>query len=293
MRSIDIFTFYQLGQQLRDIANLPEPSTLNSVFIPIFTCQNLIGNLLSGQIIDLGVARGPAEEVANAINNIESRHFKDANGEFAFPKDADNKFLEHWMLNILKKSIEKFEHVLATESKTKATYYATKIGIFDTEDLVERASNAFFESIRLHIPLQALAEYVSAGRALAFDLPTASAFHVGRAVEIVLKEYRDFFVPTNSGRTMGAMINALRVYAKIGHTKSPDERIIRQLDQVRDMDRNRIMHPVDTLDSASSLVYFMNGISAISAMVTDLIRLKASQSLVPLQSVPNSQASTI
>lgn len=269
MKSIDLADFYRLGTALTSFKRLPDLACETTDFaMASWNAGAMIQKLLAGDEFDVGVAKASGKDLTDYLELLDKKYCQDAEGKRKWPKD-DQKLLP-WEVSTIKERLEKFETVLSAHTKQAATYYAAKIGIFETGDLVERAEQVFAPDVRKKVPQAALEEYRSAGRALAFDMPTASAFHVARAIEIVLRIYRDHFVKTPGGRTMGGMLHTLKAHAKAGVAPIPTARTLRQLDQIRDLDRNRIMHPDDTFSSDLAGIMFFNGISAITAMVSEI-----------------------
>jgi hypothetical protein len=124
------------------------------------------------------------------------------------------------------------------------------------------------DSIRLKIGQNVIDELRQSGRCLAFDVPTASGFHILRATEIVLHEYyMNVCKPKDPKRleNWGAYIAELK--------KSGDPNVketIAILQQIKDNDRNLIMHPERILSSDDAFTLFEIAKGAIMAMSVKL-----------------------
>ncbi len=272
MKSIDLYKLYELAKQLGGINSLEQEIAVGELYIPVTTVISAMDNFLADQSMDWSVSKPDAEKLRNEAVVLYEAYYKNGEtGEFEWPKNADS-MVPTWMSANLRDALSRFEHVLQAETRRAPTYLAAKIGIYETEDLVERGDQSFPNECQPKINKDAIAEYQSAGRALAFNLPTAAGFHVARAVEIVMKDYHKHFVSTGKKpKNMGEIISNLeKQLEKKGARKKPDAKTIRCLDQIRDLDRNRLMHPEDTLSPDDSLVFFNNGISAIVSMVREL-----------------------
>lgn len=291
MRSIDVFAFYTLGSEIRMLKETLGKNTIPffELFLPLYGVETQVKALVSGNTIALDVAKIPAENLLQEIAKIEANHFVDENGKFIIPEDK--KEFSSWEVSGLKGPLDRLEHVLAAELQTVATYYATKIGIYDTADLVERSHLVFPGGLLPFVSSKSVDEYKSAGRALAFDLATAAGFHVGRAVEAQLREYRSLFIQAAPGKTMGAMLRSLERYASTKSTPAPDEKTLRQLELFIKLDRNRIMHPEDTLSPQQAMICFGTGVNAISAMASEVKAIKGAvgQGNLPFQGKGTSQ----
>jgi hypothetical protein len=155
----------------------------------------------------------------------------------------------------------------------------------NTNILIEDATRIFSNETRKMLSGAATRDIAEAGRCLAFELPTAAAFHLTRAAESVIREYYGLIVgtlPKVKQRNWGAYIKKLREHGA-------DQRILAALDQIKDLHRNPILHPELQLelDEAISLVGIIE--SAISSMVAEIAKLKQAKglSLIPPPPAPS------
>src|SRR5580704_15255734 len=74
-------------------------------------------------------------------------------------------------------------------SPESPVFTVTPKGIYDTRLLMTRPEEKFPERVRSILPPQVLADLKQAASCLAFDIPTACAFHVCRATEALLLKY--------------------------------------------------------------------------------------------------------
>lgn len=264
MRAINIYTFYELGLAINRITNLPSDGcSARDLFMPMMLAFWQLDKLKGA--IDLSTAHQPHKEVVDNLRRLQRRYFIDEKGEHKAPGEES---VQGWEISSLKNDIEKFEHVLSAETSLMATYYANKIGIFDTADLVGAADKIIPESVRALLPPTVVSEIQQAGRALAFELPTASAFHTCRAVELVLRSYAPTYSVNDVTRAMGLIINDLET--KTCEVTEPTfTATLRQLKMFKDFDRNPTMHPQNTLDSNQAMILLFNGVSALNAMITE------------------------
>ena len=104
---------------------------------------------------------------------------------------------------------------------------------------------------------------MESGRCLAFDLATATAFHVWRAVERELRIYYGKWTSKTAGRKAWATI-----LQELKKTKANDK-VIAVLDQLRDLHRNPTIHPATLLSIDDALSLFGIASSAITYMIND------------------------
>jgi hypothetical protein len=175
----------------------------------------------------------------------------------------------------ISEAIREFRAVLAAELGTTDAYFISKKGIYSTNDLIERADNALSTALRTFVPSQALLDFREAGKCLAFDLFTATGFHILRATDSTLRAYYARFVgkaPKPKVRNWGTYTSVLRKCASAPNAQppKPDLKTISLIDQIREMHRNPIIHPEDNLDEDKALVLFDVCKSAIVAMASEL-----------------------
>jgi hypothetical protein len=110
-----------------------------------------------------------------------------------------------------------------------------------------------------------------AGKCFAFELPTAAVFHLLRAAEEIIRDYYSIIVgsvPKIKLRNWGVYIKALR-------ENGADEKIVRVLEQIKDIHRNPIMHPDNKLEMEESLSLLGIIESAMNAMLADIDKRKS------------------
>jgi hypothetical protein len=161
-------------------------------------------------------------------------------------------------------SLREFQIVLQTELGRMDTYFISQKGIYSTSDLIERADNVLPVEIIKVLSESIRSDIKQAGRCLAFDLATATGFHIMRALEGVL---RDFYCPAflnkkPKGRNWNSYIQCLK-------GTNADPKILAILDQIRSLHRNPTIHPQEVLTINEAMTLFGIAQSAIVAMVED------------------------
>jgi hypothetical protein len=82
-------------------------------------------------------------------------------------------------------------------------------------------------------------------------------------------------------KTWGEYVGDLQKLADDGASLAvvPEKKTIRTLDQIRDLDRNPLMHPRDVLSPSDAMVLFNLATSAIMAMAGELVKSEGQGSL--------------
>ena len=145
-----------------------------------------------------------------------------------------------------------FETVFESDSPSMAVFWAQQKGIYRTEDLIDHAEMHLPDSVSNYLSSQAKLDLRAAGRCLAFNLPTATAFHMWRALEVTFGEYYvsltgKSFENAKIARNWGAYIKAL-------NEAGADAKITGNLDHIRAEYRN----PDDLLFRVPALLHALS-----------------------------------
>lgn len=182
-----------------------------------------------------------------------------------------NAQLASWHISSLTQAVKDFETVMANELPGLAIYYVLQKGIYSTDDLLSHAHHHLPEDVRKQLPGKASQDICEAGKCLAFELATASAFHMWRGLETVMDFYHlrltgHSFEAASVTRNWGHYIKALK-------DAKAETRITVFLDHIREEYRNPISHPSDTLNIDESFSLFSAGLSAITQAMKAALKL--------------------
>ena len=153
---------------------------------------------------------------------------------------------------------------LVAEAAGKVAFIASDKR-YTVEKLLEDIASLMSEGVFDELPELARHDFMEGGRALAFELPTAAAFHFLRGTEAVL---RDFYCQVvkrerlKEPRMWGPMVAHMR-----GRKKPPPELLLNNLDSLRHNFRNPTQHPdkVYEVDETQDLLAL--AIDSINRMV--------------------------
>ena len=218
----------------------------------------------------LRVAKPTGEELRNLIDGLSSSFASQTYGQVDFmkPVDSQNFQLQSDVFTIVRKALE-FQTVLNAELQSLAAYVVTATGIYAVPDLVDNAENVIPAGLRNKLSTVALEEINQSGRCLAFGIGTASGFHILRATEAVMHQY--YVRACNQGTECKPLDNWGAYIAQFRQATDPDtKRIGEMLQQVKDHDRNLIMHPEISLNEEEAHTLFEVAKGAIMAMAEKL-----------------------
>ena len=174
------------------------------------------------------------------------------------PKDGINA--EH--AEELRRIIEFVEHTLRAESATLRAYVLTEEKM-DVARLVDRPDSFFGNKAYAKLPLVAQYDIVEAGKCIAFERPTAAAFHLLRATEDTLRKYFSVFFKKKKieNLTWGQLIMELR---KKKRKPKPEKTLLDHLDNIRNNFRNPTDHP--------DMIYGIDEAQDLFALVVDVLK---------------------
>jgi hypothetical protein len=180
--------------------------------------------------------------------------------------------LQPYQISLLSQKAKDFETVLANELPGLATYSVSPKGIYSTDDLITNAELQIPEKYRHVLSEKAKADIQQAGKCLAFELPTASAFHMWRAVESIMDSYHEALTTKNFAdagvtRNWGAYIKALEA-------AKAERKITVFLDHIREGYRNPISHPNEMLELDEAFALFGPATSVIGQLLKEILEIE-------------------
>ena len=184
--------------------------------------------------------------------------------------------VSHMDLKLLSEKIHDLKTVLTHHVPTLPIFLASSKGLFHPEDLNDRAHHHLPEEIRNRLSEQCLLDIKDSGRCLAFDLGTASVFHMMRAIEDVIKAYYAHL----TGKTIEQVNKEAEennkkkkidqtwgAYIKVLDDAGAAPFIVAQLRGIKNACRNPVCHPEANLEMHEALRIFGAGIAIIDEMV--------------------------
>ena len=134
---------------------------------------------------------------------------------------------------------DEFEKCFERESRSISVFTVTPKGTRDTSILIECPERDFTDKQLAILPAQFIVDLKYSARCLAFDLPTACAFHVCRATESLIIAYYELL----AGNQWSFAKRDWKIYIEQLSVKHAPNKITSRLDEIRKMDRNSYIHP--------------------------------------------------
>jgi hypothetical protein len=247
MKSISIWDYIQVGTCLRF---LQDAKVGQSIHAKSFVLQN-INNFLS-EIAELGLY----------VTQRASYTLEEMKEEFeGKPKDSKLTGEEAQKLS---KIMREIRLTFSAEAKGIFAYYVTDKR-FDTKKLLEKIDLLFNPGIYNTCPETARNDFKEAGLCIAFELPTAAAFHILRGTEDVLRIFHKKYIrPAKKGLSWGQILHELKNKNK---GKLPDVILLNNLDNIRNSFRNPTQHPEKVYDINEFQDLFSLCIDVVNRMV--------------------------
>lgn len=261
MQRVDGAYLYELGESLRAIKNIKAEDTSRiEVMIGLYGARDKLTAYLYSSVFQSAFRplMNPATTFLTLLRGLAPDFSDDVDYEEVIPG---------WRIATLQREFEKFEAVLLATLQTVDLYYVSPKGAFDTQALTDGGALLFPTNLEEKAP-EALVDVGAAARCIAFELPTAAAFHLLRATESVLRRYFDEKVGAEhrpTSRNMADFINGMRT-RNVG-----DPRVIHALQALKDLHRNPLMHPDESLASAEEAINLYAAVrAAVGYMLNDM-----------------------
>ena len=268
MRRIDVHNLVLLGQALQEASKVDEKSTLIDAWISTYELGAALRTLLSGAHVEMGIARRYAQDLLGSVDEFY-REFDEWQNS---PPPVQTKLVDWSKQHNFKKQLEEFKTVLAAELRDSAVYHVSRVGIYSTNSLIANACEKFDPKVRQILSPDTQEQFHQSAQCLAYQLHTACAFHMMRAIETALLDLmrvvaRKNFASLNAN--WGAYITELEKIRSSKSRKKASKETIDLLRQIKDNHRNPVMHTEATLDAQEAMDVFDLGAVVISHLVAE------------------------
>jgi hypothetical protein len=291
MQRVNEFSFYELASKIHPLTEV-EDIDLRNVWFEWWHARAALDAIFTQRPLNVCTTAGA--KLWREITNYIPEKWEDAIS-LALPPTANatpdsSKELADWQTSGIREAAKEFETILAAECQVLDTYYISKKGVYSTADLVDHAHYHIPPTTRQEIPEQTKNDFDQAGKCIAFDLPTAGAFHLLRGTEAVLREYYDLGVP--GPKKAPPKMRNWGVYIKLLSEHKAEPKVTSLLTHIKDAYRNPVLHPEENYTDERAQVLFGVCISAIVMMMEQILVLRATIVSVPAP-VPVASAASI
>jgi hypothetical protein len=274
VKRINAQYFYQLAAAILPLKQL-KPTPLIESFSELWTAEQFLLGYLTNDLTRPTASANSGWELLRAIQALTNN----------LMREEPISYLE--ATNISGVMLQKFENNLEAEYNSKDVFVVSRKGIFSTTDLIEGAELLFSKDVQARIQ-SAVPDIQQAGKCIAFEVPTAAAFHIFRAVEAVSKLYVEKM--RGRGPTDKEKRGGIGSFVAILDANGADPRVTSSLAQLAKLHRNPTMHPDMTISNDEVLATLGMAQSVIQSMVADMEKKDASPLPNIVEVLPNVRA---
>jgi hypothetical protein len=266
MKHLSVYDFYVLGRVLEALSQWPQDAEKANLASQAHRAHEQLTQAVDADSVLLPASRDAARLIIQSLEMVFGENIGKWNYEsYAFPDTGDNSEKIGVYAGLVGANIHRFETIFTADLPRMTVFAAESKGIYQTDKLIDSAEEHFLAAIRTRLPKQAKTDLHFAGKCLAFDTPTACAFHMWRALEIIFGAYYvsitgKTFKEARVRRNWGDYIKALV-------TAGADQKITGNLDHIREHYRNPIMHPNEDVTDDEAFNLFGIGTSAITQVM--------------------------
>lgn len=256
LKETNISVFYQLGAAIKDLADLHAGMDTAEQVLKLVGPAEWLQYFLSetdatdaeSEPVPMPDSRMSAKLLLDTINILSAS----VRTEVQRPLSLERLRLI-WMLR------DRFEKDFERERQNIQVFTILPKGIYDTRALIENAEKKFSRKVLRVLPFpQAIYDLQQAGRCLAFEIPTACAFHTCRATEAIMLRYYELL----AGKQWPFAKRDWKIYVEQLVKAGAPQKIARRLEEIREFDRNPYIHPEQnvTLEEAPALFELCGGV---------------------------------
>lgn len=248
--------FYDLGAALSQLSGLKSEMALMGAWAPLWETKNKLEAMFREPWLAPAIksAWNPGQRLLQAVTAVTDR---------SDLLDGKLTFLEVHSIDTAR---NEFVAVIRAELATADVYFVTRKGAYDVSSLIANAESLCSTDLGIKVPT-AIQELREGGRCLAFELSTAAGFHMLRATELVLRMYWDATsngMPHPDQKNLGAYLKVMEK-SNVGSPK-----VVATLKQIKDLHRNPLMHPEESLTVTEAIGLVGICVSAMNAMLKEI-----------------------
>lgn len=171
----------------------------------------------------------------------------------------DTRLMDFPTLWAVHQALQDFETAFSAEMEVGAVFLVTPKRGYNIRDLVDQGEITFPLELTTKVP-EAVKDLRAAARCIAFELPTAAAFHLHRVNESVLLKYWNAVTkgaPLPENRNIGQYLTGLK------KRKKGSPKVKAALRDLKDLHRNPVLHPEDTLETIDEAIALLNHVHTV------------------------------
>lgn len=265
MLRIDGAYLYEFGAKMRSILTLQEQDTKKiRINHAIYPAHDALQGFLETSVFTphIRTVRGYAEKLLETLSSL----LIDVTDVSSFDEP-----ISQWEISTLKDQFRSFEATLLAELQTSPLYLVFSKGGFDVVCLTDTGLKLFPSTLPQKVP-EAVEDAIASTKCLAFELFTATGFHLHRTNEAVLRRYFDEVAGSSNRPKTRNIGDYLKKMKDLG---VGDSKVLDVLQSIKDLHRNPLMHPEDRIADADEAISLYAAIRAAVGYMLDRIPIPA------------------
>ncbi len=264
MQRVNEFVFYELAIKVHRLTELPNQLKYSQIWADWSDARDALNEIFRQR--PLNFTNATALKLYRLITQVVPEELNEMIAKIPPATPAGEEAKEEpdipwWTINQIREAAKEFETVLRNECLVMDTYFVSRKGAYSTVDLVERAHFQIPESIRAKVPDLTRQDFDQAGKCIAFDVPTAAAFHLLRGTEAVIRAYYDLKVP--GPKKAKPKMRNWGTYIRLLKANGAPDAVTSFLTHAKDMYRNPVMHPEENYTDERVQVLFGMCVSVV------------------------------
>jgi hypothetical protein len=278
MQRINTAYFYVLASKLIPLQKIEQDKHVIEFWGELWAAEQELGFFIQNPLIPPITSHATCSALLDSIRALTGNVIRD-------------EVLTWQEVRDIKENLSKFEISLQSDFGMRDTFIVSPKAAYSTTLLAERGETVLSEAVHDLVP--SLKDDVHDGcRCLAFELPTAAAFHFFRAVEAMAKSYGEFvrakpFSEREKRGGLGSYSNLLKETSL-----AVDQRITNAIDQLAGLHRNPTMHPGWHISKVEILATLGMSVSVIETMALDWNRRKNTPDIPLVEILPDDSKAT-
>lgn len=260
------FQLYQLAIQIHPLTELKDELTYNDVWYEWFDARSALNEIFKQRVLEF--SRQAAIKLHNAITAIVPEDFVEAVDKIS--EQVSGNDIGLGLIAQIRDAAKEFETILHTELDNADTYFILPKGTHKTSVLMFEAHRELPSYVTKDIP-EVVEDFNEAGKCMLLNSGTASAFHLLRATETVIRKYLEIL----TGKSVAAKTRNWGAYIKLLNDCGARPQITGILQHIKETYRNPILHPEVLLKPDDAPVLFGLCVSAIIVMANEIKNLSA------------------
>lgn len=279
MQRVNEFVFYELALKVHRLTELQDDLKYSEIWMDWSGARDALDEIYRQR--PLNFTTPVAYRLYQAITTVVPKDWDDIFAKLSKANSqGENEDLVMFsdVLEV-REAAKEFETVLRAECQMMDTYFVSKKGAYSTKDLVENAHHQVPEPTRSKLPEQTRTDFDQAGKCLAFDVPTAAAFHLLRGTEAVIRQYYELKVPGD--KKAAPKMRNWGAYIRLLENHGAEKKVVSLLKHMKDVYRNPVLHPEENYTDENIQVLFGVCISAVVLINCEINKLLTTAGTLP------------